>query len=152
MKLKYPKEFTKIKENESVPNIINVQLFDENQKYDSVIKIVGTLFAQCKDKLNESNFERDNDYTNNKNIINQFEKVMSCIRYEISEKRDIFKDNKDNLNLLMEISESIDLVREFEKLLDNYLKVMNIDSIEIEIDDNTELPDGISEILSGSNN
>lgn len=130
MKLKYPKEFTESTENESKSDIINIQLFDNNEEYDGVIKIVGKLFNQCKDKLNETN----GDYTNNKKIINQFEKVMSCIRYEISEKKDIFKDNKDNLNLLMEISESIDLALELKELLDLYLKVMNINIIQIEID------------------
>ncbi|MZK50962.1 hypothetical protein [Clostridium beijerinckii] len=135
MKLKYPKESTESSENKSKSDIINIQLFDNNEEYDGVIKIVGKLFNQCKDKLNnDTNIERDGDYTNNKKIINQFDNVMSCIRFEISEKKDIFKDNKDNLNLLMEISESIDLVDEFKKLLDLYLKVMNINIIQIEID------------------
>lgn len=133
MKLKYPNDSTESNENESELGVINIQLFNKKDEYDGVIKIVGKLFNQCKDKLNETNFERDGDYTNNKKIINQFDKVMSCIRFEISEKKDIFKDNKDNLNLLIEISESIDLVGEFKKLLDLYLKVMNINIIQIEI-------------------
>ena len=60
---------------------------------------------------------------------------MSCIKFEINDKKDMFKDNNDNLNLLMNISESINLTREFQKLLDNYLKVMKSDYIQIEIDE-----------------
>ncbi|MFT8351875.1 hypothetical protein [Clostridium saccharoperbutylacetonicum] len=151
MKLKYPKDPAV---NKPISKSINVELFEKDQKYDAVIKIVGTLFSQCKDKLNESNYEGDKGYTNSKKIINQFEKVMSCIRYEITEKKDIFKDNKDNLNLLMEISESINLSKEFQKLLDDYLDVMNKKSFEIniEIDEKILVQNGISEVFSISDN
>ena len=135
MKLVYSTKISKCNINDFSPNIIDIEVYDKKQTYDILIKIVGGLFLKFKEKFNEIDFKENEQYINNKNIINQFEKVMSCIKFEINDKKDMFKDNNDNLNLLMNISESINLTREFQKLLDNYLKVMKSDYIQIEIDE-----------------
>lgn len=135
MKLVYSTKINKYNINDFSPDIIDIEVYDKKQTYDVLIKIVGGLFLKFKEKFNEIDFKENEQYINNKNIINQFEKVMSCIRFEINDKKDMFKDNNDNLNLLMNISESINLTREFKKLLDDYLKVMKIDYIQIEIDE-----------------
>ena len=77
---------------------------------------------------------------------------MSCIRFEIIDTKEIFKANKDNLSVLMDISASVNFVSEFETLLDNYLDIMEFSMLNVQIKDNStnqeiEIPEFINNIF-----
>lgn len=147
-------KLTYIKDAQSTKPADSIELLHINQEkeYDIPIRIIAILFDKYLKKFNLEDKQKSNEYNEKKKIINQFEKVMSCIRFEIIDTKEIFKTNKDNLSVLMDISASVNFVSEFETLLDNYLDIMEFSMLNVQIKDNStnqeiEIPEFINNIF-----
>lgn len=85
-----------IKDNKNKSSIkvnINCNL---NRKYDFEMRIVLILLDDVmKNENNENNFNK------RKEFIEKLESVVNCIRFELMDFKDIFKENKDNLDIVM---------------------------------------------------
>lgn len=130
MNLKYPKN-TII----DVDKCHDIKIGHANlySTHDLLIRIIAKLFDRSLDEM-ESKGSHDKEYDNKRKFIDRFEKVMSCVRFEVIDTKEIFKENRDNLDILMGIKESINIEVEFKKLLDKYLDVMDIKHIKVEIE------------------
>lgn len=129
MKLKYPKGTT-ISGSECLD--IRIGHVNTYNSQDLLIRIVAKLLDESLAKL-ENNGGQSKEYDKKLKIIDQFEKIMACIRYEVTDTKEIFKANKDNLDILMEIKASVNLEVEFGKLLEKYIDIMKIKRINVEI-------------------
>lgn len=116
----------------------------DESKYGLLLKIVGVLFNDVQEKLDKD--IRDS-YSKNREIINYFEKVVSCIRIANMEIREILKQDKDNLSVLMNIGNALNLKQEVILLLNSYLELMQFNEMKFDIE-LKELPKEIQDIFT----
>ena len=67
-----------------------------------------------------------------KSIIDNFERVVKCIRYEILDLKDIFNSNIDNFTLIVDLTNSVDLNNELIDLINKFKKGYGVDNIFID--------------------
>ncbi|CAI3212445.1 hypothetical protein [Clostridium neonatale] len=117
-----------IKDNKNKSSIkvnINCNL---NRKYDFEMRIVLILLDDVmKNENNENNFNK------RKEFIEKLESVVNCIRFELMDFKDIFKENKDNLDIVMTFKSSTKLDDEFENLIKKYLEYKKCDYFNVSI-------------------
>lgn len=89
---------------------------------DSIIEIVvAEMFKKFKAK-NEKK-----DYIKKQELVKKFEIVYKDLRTLNKGKNDIYTENQDNLEVLMDLSSAIALKNDIENLVDSYLKYMEED-------------------------
>lgn len=99
-----------------------------NREYDFEMRIALILLDDImKSGNNENNFNK------RKEFIEKLESFINCIRFELMDFKDIFKENKDNLDIVMTFKSSINLEKEFEDLIKKYLEYKNGSSFKVNI-------------------
>lgn len=103
-----------------------------NYELEIIQKIVAKMFGKYKKDLSNKNFPT-NIYSieDSKDVIAKFEKVIRCIRYQVTDIKDLYKKYEDNLELLVELSEVSSLREALKDLVDEYFRIYAIDKLEI---------------------
>ncbi|MGL5278044.1 MAG: hypothetical protein ACRC8M_03035 [Cetobacterium sp.] len=91
--------------------------------------IVGYIFKEFKNKLNDRNFE--NEDNEKRDLLSKFSEIHKGIKY-IKGKNE---DSGNSLDELLEISEAINLDENIKKLIEKYLKFIKKEKLVISIDD-----------------
>lgn len=122
-----------------------------SNKVNSLIKeIVIQLFNEYSENLkSKCTSDRDN-FTQKKNLIKSFERIMRTIRYyEIGEK-ELYKDITDNLEALQQLKDMRNQVQLFKDLMNEFLcvygnkeQIVMIDSVFLDLEcESTEKKEG----------
>lgn len=99
-------------------DIIDPSVFDDK---DSIIEIVvAEMFKKFKD-------ENKQDYIKKQELVKKFEIVYKDLRALNKDKNTMFKENSDNLEVLMDLSSAIALKNDMVKLVNLYLEYMQED-------------------------
>lgn len=84
--------------------------------------IVITIFNGYKNMKNEF---CDDLYESKKNVLHKFEDVMQSIIYYETEKKDIYKDMDNSLDILLKISNANNIRENLQKLIHDYLEYVS---------------------------
>ncbi|BCZ47317.1 hypothetical protein psyc5s11_33840 [Clostridium gelidum] len=103
----------------------------ENYDLEIIQKIVAGMFKKYKEDLPNKKRQNENFADEQKEIISKFEKVIRCIRYQVVDMKEFYKNFDDNLELLVEISEVSSIRQALNNLLEEYLKIYKIEILKI---------------------
>ncbi|MNP50624.1 hypothetical protein D3C76_1448990 [compost metagenome] len=100
---------------------------NKQNTYELTNKVIAVLFKEFRENIESCETV---SLTNKKKVLKGFEKVIKCLRREILGIRNLYEKQEDNIEVLIELSEILDIKLEFEELFNEY---KNICSEEIEI-------------------
>lgn len=106
-------------------------LSEANYDLEMIQKIVASMFKKYKEDLSNKKPYNENSVDKQKEIILKFEKVIRCIRYQVVEMKDFYKNFDDNLELLVEISEVSSIRQSLHNLLEEYFSLYNVEKLKI---------------------
>lgn len=95
-------------------------------KTDLLNIIVGILFSRIKEKI-----DKDMSVSDKKILLEKFEAVIKCLRRRELGIKNLYEKQEDNIEVLIELSETINVEEKFEELIKEYKNKLHI---EIEID------------------
>ncbi|MGY5218240.1 hypothetical protein [Clostridium butyricum] len=97
-------------------------------KADLLNIIVGIMFRRLKEKI-----DKDLPVLDKKNLLEKFEAVIKCLRRRELGIKNLYEKQEDNIEVLIELSETFDIKEKFEELIYEYKKKSKE---EMEIDEN----------------
>lgn len=98
---------------------------DNRKKYILSNKIVAILFKRFrKESANDERFK----LSDKQELLKKFEAVIKCLRIEILGINELYKKQEDNIELLIELSETVDIKKQIKDLCDAYKKLIKDDS------------------------
>ena len=97
-------------------------------KADLLNTIVGIMFRRIKEKI-----DKDLPVSDKKNLLEKFEAVVKCLRRRELGIKNLYEKQEDNIEVLIELSETFDIKEKFEELIYEYKKNSKE---EMEIDEN----------------
>ena len=80
-------------------------------------KVIAILFKEFREK---SEYNNEMSLTEKKDLLNRFERVIKCTRREILGIEELYKNQEDNIEVLIELSEVLNLKSEFDNLFELY--------------------------------
>lgn len=89
-------------------------------KTDLLNIIVGILFSRIKEKI-----DKDMSVSDKKFLLEKFEAVVKCLRRKELGIKNLYEKQEDNIEVLIELSETFDIKEKFEQLVDEYKKNSN---------------------------
>ncbi|WP_019555121.1 hypothetical protein [Propionispira raffinosivorans] len=102
-------------------DMIDPSVFDTR---DSIVAIiVATMFKKFKKKLKDDGEKGSYDSTK-LNLVKQFEKVYKDLKITNSEKNDIFRENAEDIEALVDLASAINMKEDLGKLIKLYLQYM----------------------------
>lgn len=103
-------------------DMIDPSVFDN--KRDSIVEIiVATMFKNFKKKL-KNNGETGSYNSNKLDLVKQFEEVYKDLKIINSEKENIFHENAEELESLVNLASAIDMKKDLRELVKSYLQYM----------------------------
>jgi hypothetical protein len=102
-----------------------------NYDLEMIQKIVAGMFKKYKEDLPNKKRQNESFADEPKEIILKFEKVIRCIRYQVVDMKEFYKNFDDNLELLVEISEVSSIRQALNNLLEEYLNIYKVEILKI---------------------
>jgi hypothetical protein len=108
----------------------------ENNKYELTNKVIARLFKEFREVADSSD---KISVTNKKEILTSFEKVIKCIRREVLGIKNLYEKQEDNIEILVELSETLDIKAEFDNLFKVYKNICPRDiEFKVEVNGDTD--------------
>lgn len=121
-----------IKDDSHVEEVNNEILLEVNSSVEENSLELRIALALL-DRIMENNSNEAMKDKPKKEFVYELENLMNCIRFEVTNLKDIFNDNKDNLDIAMTFRKAIKFKETFKNLIIKYMDFTGDTELKIKI-------------------